>query len=99
MLMNDGATISRNLIKWCTYFLLLIKGSKVEGWTDRSYEWLDKVQNNRASIPFGMMAWEVLERNFKNAFVDSVEHEHAADKLKKLKMKDGRINEYITAFK
>ena len=61
MLMNDGATISHNPIKRCAYFLSLIEGSKVEGWTDCSYKWLDKVQNNRASIPFGMTAWEVLK--------------------------------------
>lgn len=98
MLMNDSAMISCNLIKRCTYFLSLIEGSKVKGWTDHSYEWLDKVQNNRASIPFGMTAWEVLKHNFKNAFIDYVEHKCATDKLKKLKMKEGRIDEYITAF-
>ena len=98
MLMNDGATILRNPIKRCTYFLSLIEGSKVEGWTDRSYEWLDKVQNNKASIPFDITAWKVLERDFKNTFVDYAKHERAADELKKLKMKEGRIDEYIAAF-
>ena len=99
MLMNDGATILRNLIKRCAYFLFLIEGSKVEGWTDRSYEWLDKVQNGETTIPFGMTAWEVLECDFHNAFVDYAEHEHAADDLKRLRMKEGHIDEYITAFK
>ena len=98
MLMNDGATISRNPIKRCAYFLSLIEGSKVEGWTDRSYEWLDKVQNGKTTIPFDMTAWEVLERDFRNAFVDYAEHERAADDLKRLKMKEGRIDEYIAAF-
>ena len=98
MLMNDGATISRNPIKRCAYFLSLIEGAKVEGWTDRSYEWLDKVQTGKTTIPFGMTAWEVLERDFCNAFVDYAEHKRAADNLKKLRMKEGRIDEYIVAF-
>ena len=98
MLMNDRATISCNPIKWCAYFLSLIEGSKVEGWTDHSYEWLDKVQTGKTTIPFGMTAWEVLERDFRNMFVDYAEHERAADDLKKLHMKEGRIDEYIMAF-
>ena len=98
MLMNDGATILRNPIKRCAYFLSLIEGSKVEGWTDRSYEWLDKVQMGKTTIPFGMTAWEVLECDFHNMFVNYAEHEHAADDLKKLHMKEGHIDEYITAF-
>ena len=98
MLMNDGATISHNLIKQCTYFLSLIEGSKVEGWTDCSYEWLNKVQNRKTTIPFGMTAWEVLECNFRNAFVNYAEHKHAADDLKRLCMKEGHIDEYIAAF-
>ena len=56
MLMNDGATISHNPIKQCAYFLSLIEGAKVEGWTDRSYEWLDKVQTGKTTIPFSMTA-------------------------------------------
>src|SRR5260221_719944 len=36
MLMNDDTSISRNDIKKCTYFLSLIEGPKVEGWTERS---------------------------------------------------------------
>ena len=98
MLMNDGATILHNPIKQCAYFLSLIEGSKVEGWTDRSYEWLDKVQNRKTTIPFGMMAWKVLECDFCNAFVDYTEHEWAANDLKRLCMKEGRIDEYIAAF-
>ena len=56
MLINDGAMILRNLIKRCAYFLSLIEGAKVEGWTDRLYEWLDKVQTGKTTIPFGMTA-------------------------------------------
>lgn len=99
MLMNDGTTISCDPIKRCIHFLSLIEGPQVEGWTDCSYEWLDKVQTGKVSIPFGMTAWEVLKHDFKNAFVDYAKHERAVDKLKKLRMKEGRIDEYIAAFK
>jgi hypothetical protein len=64
----------------------------VEGWTEHSYKWLDKLQLRRAMIPFGMMAWEVLKHDFKNAFINYAEHNHAADKLKKLQMKEGCID-------
>ena len=98
MLINDGAMILHNLIKWCAYFLSLIEGSKVEGWTDCSYEWLDKVQNGKMTIPFGMTAWEVLECDFCNAFIDYAEHECTTNDLKRLRMKEGHIDEYIVAF-
>lgn len=98
MLMNDDATILRNPIKRCAYFLSLIEGSKVEGWTERSYEWLDKLQAKKTTLPFGMTAWEALKQDFRNAFVDYAEHERAADELKKLRMTEGRIDEYIASF-
>ena len=98
MLMNDGAMISCNPIKQCAYFLSLIKGSKVEGWTDCLYKWLDKVQIGKTTIPFGMTTWEVLKCNFHNMFVNYAEHECVADDLKRLCMKEGCINEYIAAF-
>jgi len=46
MLMNNDATIARDPIKKCGYFLSLIEGPKVEGWTERMYEWLDAVHTN-----------------------------------------------------
>ena len=97
MLMNNNATILRNPMKRCAYFLSLIKGSKVKGWTEWSYEWLNKLQTEKTTLPFSMTAWEALEQDFKNAFVDYAEHEQAADELKKLYMKEGQIDEYIVS--
>lgn len=98
MLMNDNATILRNPIKRCAYFLSLIEGSKVKGWTECSYKWLDKLQTEKTTLPFSMTAWETLEQDFRNAFIDYAEHKRAADKLKKLRMTEGCIDEYIATF-
>ena len=98
MLMNDDTTISCNPIKRCAYFLSLIEGSKVEGWTKHSYKWLDKVQTKKMTLPFDMTAWEVLKQDFKNTFINYAEYERAADELKRLYMKEGQIDEYIASF-
>jgi hypothetical protein len=45
-----------------------------------------------------MDAWDALEAEFKWAFVDYTEHERAQDELRKLKMKDNNVDEYIAAF-
>jgi len=97
MLMNNDATIARDSIKKCGYFLSLIEGSKVEGWTERMYEWLDAVHTN-PHLLFGCTPWQEMEREFKDAFTDYAEHERAQDEMKKLKMKEGRIDEYIATF-
>ncbi len=46
MLMNWKADIAKDLIAKCCYFLALFEGSKVEGWCERQYAWLDKVEAN-----------------------------------------------------
>jgi len=35
MLMNDDASIAKNPLKWCSYFLSLVKGNGVRGWTQQ----------------------------------------------------------------
>src|SRR5260221_215234 len=97
MLMNDDTSISRNDIKKCTYFLSLIEGPKVEGWTERMYEWLDAAKSN-PGILMGRSAWDHVSREFLDAFVDYAESERAQDEMKNLRMKEGKINEYIAAF-
>jgi len=46
MFMNDGATIAQNDIKKCTYFLSLLEGPQVEGWSEAKYDWLDKIKRD-----------------------------------------------------
>jgi hypothetical protein len=73
-------------------------GPKVEGWTQRTYDWLDQVKANPSQLPFKMTTWQALEADFKRSFVDYVEHECMQDELRKLKMKDSNVDEYIATF-
>jgi hypothetical protein len=42
--MNSDTTIIKDALKPCAYFLYLVEGPNVEGWSERAYEWLDEVQ-------------------------------------------------------
>ena len=43
-----------------------------------------------------MNEWQVIEQEFKKAFVNYAEHKKANHKLQKLRIKDGNVNAYIT---
>ena len=73
-------------------------GPKVDAWVLRQYEWLDEIDDDLTLLPHNMNAWQVLEVEFKQAFVDYAMHERAQDELRKLKMKEGNIDEYIAQF-
>jgi hypothetical protein len=63
-------------------FLSLIGGTKVEGWVEQSYDWLDEAEQNLDNVlPFGTTAWEVLEQDYRQAFIDYAEHERAQDEI------------------
>jgi hypothetical protein len=80
------------------FFLSLMKGPKVEGWMQCTYNWLNQVEADPTMLPFKMTAWQVLEADFKWSFIDYAEHECMQDELRKLKMKDSNVDEYIAAF-
>ena len=82
----------------CTYFLSLINGPKVEGWVEQMYNWLNSVDQIPGLILPGQNAWQVPEGRFKNAFVDYAEDICMQEELKKLKMKEGNVDEYIATF-
>ena len=98
MLMNAGAYIACNPMARCAYFLSLIDGPKVEGWVEQMYNWLNTVDQIPGLIPPGQNAWQVLEGRFKSAFVDYAEDVRTQEELKKLKMKEGNVDEYVTTF-
>ncbi len=56
MLMNWKADIATDPIAKCCYFLALFKGSKVEGWCEQQYTWLDKVEANPCILSHEMTA-------------------------------------------
>ena len=97
MLMNTDATIARDPIKKCSYFLSLMGGSKVDSWAERMYEWLDAIHDNPRPL-LGRTPWQIMEREFKDAFTDYAKNQKAQDAMRELKMKDGNIDEYIAAF-
>jgi hypothetical protein len=98
ILMNWQAMIAQDPYMKAAFFLSLMDGPKVEGWTQWTYDWLDQVEANSSLLPFKMNAWQALEANFKQSFVDYAEHEWAQDELRKLKMKDSNVDEYIASF-
>jgi hypothetical protein len=98
MLMNRCATIEQDPYMKSAFFLSLMDGPKVEGWTQHTYDWLNQVEANPSQLPFKMTTWQALEADFKRSFIDYAEHEHAQDELRKLKMKDSNVDEYIAAF-
>src|SRR5882757_2866453 len=99
MLMNEDARIAKNPMKRCAYFLSLIQGTQVEGWSLRQHDWLDKLRKDATILPWNMNAWDVLEQEFRKSFIDYAANERAFEELRKLRMKDGRIDEYIADFR
>jgi len=97
MLMNDGATIAQNDIKKCTYFLSLLEGPQVDGWSEMKYDWLDAIKKDPHML-MGQSPWEVMMQDFLDAFTNFAEREQAQNALKQWKMKEGKIDEYITGF-
>jgi hypothetical protein len=98
MLMNHHVMIAQDPYMKVAFFLSLMDGPKVEGWMQHTYDWLDQVKADPSQLPFKMTAWQALKADFKQSFIDYAEHEHVQDELRKLKMKDSNVDEYIAAF-
>jgi len=99
MLMNYRADIAKDPIMHSIYFLSLLEGPKCKGWVDAADRWLRHVVEDPSMIPHRSNAWKELEKRFKEAFSDYAERERAQDELKKLKMKNDNLDEYLAAFK
>ena len=61
-------------------------------------EWLQNVEEGNELLPCTRNAWQVVEHNFKQAFIDYAVKEKAQDELHKLWIKEGNIDQYITDF-
>jgi hypothetical protein len=48
----------------------LIEGPNVEGWSERAYARLDKIQSGATLLPPNTTAWDILEEDFLQSFVD-----------------------------
>jgi Retrotransposon gag protein len=99
ILMNWGTEITKDPFKRCGLFLSLMKGPKVKGWVQKTYDWLDQVETNPDDkfLP-GSNPWEILKGKFHEAFINYMEHEQAQDELTKLKMTGGDVDRYIASF-
>ena len=97
MLINNGATIAQNDIKKCTYFLSLLEGPQVDGWSEMKYDWLDSIKKDPRQL-MGNTPWEVMMQDFLDTFTDFAEQEKAQNAIKAWKMKEGKIDEYIAGF-
>ena len=84
-------------MKQTALFLGLLQG-KAATWANRASKWLKKVHDGREHIPFGYNVWEITEREFKDAFTDYADTDCAHAKLLQLRMKEGRLDEYVTEF-
>src|SRR5712691_9003946 len=89
MLMNDGATIANNDIKKCTYFLSLLEGPQVEGWSEMKYTWLDEVKHD-PSLLMGRSPWTVMMCDFLDAFTDFTKSKKAQNAMRMWKMREGK---------
>jgi len=98
MLMNYKADIAKDPVMHSIYFLLLLEGPKCEGWVDAADRWLHHVVEDPSMIPHRSNAWKELKKQFKEAFSDYTECKRAQDELKKLKMKNDNLDEYLATF-
>ena len=62
------------------------------------YNWLNSVDQIPGLIPPGQNTWQVLKGRFKSAFIDYAENICAQEELKKLRMKEGNVDEYVATF-
>jgi len=98
MLMNYRANITKDPIMYSIYFLSLLEGPKCKGWVDTADRWLRRIVEDPSMIPCRSNTWKELEKCFKEAFSDYAKCKRAQDKLKKLKMKNDNLDEYLAAF-
>jgi hypothetical protein len=81
MRMNHDADIAKDPFKKCNFFLSLIEGEDTEGWVNIQDDWLESVSLDSSIIPWRMNEWEVMEKEFKKAFIDYAAHEKANSEL------------------
>jgi retrotransposon gag protein len=98
MSLNCTSTIAQDPIWKATYFLSFMAGNKMKGWTRVQSIWLQEAEENPSIIPIMWNAWQMVEHDFKQTFVDYTVKEKVQDELHKLQMKEGNIDQYIVDF-
>ena len=98
---NDENSTIKVPYKWCTYFLELLSGTKVDDWViDQARILHDKVTRIDNWIAWTEESlWNDLRKDFGKAFTNTNEIEQARTDLNKLEMAGDQIDEYIAKFK
>jgi hypothetical protein len=60
--------------------------------------WLQEAEENLFIIPIMRNAWQMVEHNFKQTFINYAVKEKAQDVLHKLQIKEENIDQYIIDF-
>ena len=84
-------------MKCASLFLRLLKG-KAPAWANKISVWSKDVCDGRENLPFGYDVWQVVECEFCENFTNFTDVDKAYCKLEKLKMTEGRLDEYISNF-
>ena len=95
--MNHTATIMQDPMKRTALFLRLLDG-KALAWENKVSTWLKGVRDGRETVLFGHDVWQVVEREFRENFTDFADADKAYRELEHLRMKEGRLDEYISTF-
>jgi retrotransposon gag protein/zinc knuckle protein len=98
MSLNRTSAIAKDPIWKATYFLSFMTGTKTKGWTRMQSLWLQDAEEDPSIIPATQNAWQMVEHNFKQTFMDYAVKEKAQDELHKLQMKEGNTDQYIANF-
>jgi hypothetical protein len=77
MSLNQMSAIARDPIQKATYFLSFMTGTKTKGWTQMQSLWLQEVEEDPSIIPIMCNAWQMVEHDFKQTFVDYTVKEKA----------------------
>jgi retrotransposon gag protein len=98
MSLNRTSAIARDPIWKAMYFLSFMAGTKMKGWTQMQSLWLQEAEKDPSIIPVTCNAWQMVEHDFKQMFVNYAIKEKVQDELHKLQMKEGSIDQYIADF-
>ena len=96
-LMNHTAIVMQDPMKRTALFLGLLDG-KALPWADKVATWVENVCDGRETLPFGCDVWQGVKRKFRENFTDFADANKAYQELETLKMKEGRLDEYIATF-
>ena len=94
---NEDSSAMKVAYRWCTFFLGLLQGPKVDDWV------LDQAVKLRTRVTAGTpktdeTLWAQLKRNFKNAFAHTGRVEQARMELQKHHVDGDLVDEYIAKF-